>query len=122
MGSIVSVERFEGKLSNVEELRETDKLVLVYEHLLRDVVYLIPQLDGKFEMDLKYIRRSARERGIQFFVLELPSLGKHLDRALAEGHYPPSTLPHSYALRHGSKVIPVFLGDLYEMIFADNGS
>lgn len=103
----------------MEELREADKLVLMYEALLRDVVYLLPQLDLK--RDLKYIRRSARERGIPFFVTELPSLGKHLDRALAEGQYPPSTLAHSYALRHGSKVIPVFLGGLYQLIFADSG-
>lgn len=106
----------------MEELREADKLVLVYDSIFRDIVYLLPQLNGKLEMDLKYIRRSARQRGIQFFVLDLPLLGKHLDRALDEGHYPPSTLAHTYALRHGSKVIPVFLGSLYELVFEESGS
>lgn len=105
----------------MEEQREADKIVLVYEHLVEDIEYLLPQLKGTFEKDLKYLRRSARERGIPFFVTDLPLLGKHLDRALDEGRYPPSTLAHSYALRHGSKVIPVFLGSLYKLIFAENG-
>lgn len=107
----------------MEEQREADKLVLVYESLFRDIVYQLPQLNVlKVQKDLNYVRRSARERGIQFFVLDLPLLGKHLDRALDEGRFPPSTLVHTYALRHGSKTIPVFLGSLYELIFADNGS
>lgn len=105
----------------MEELREADKLVLVYEKVFADYVYLLPQLNGLLSKDVEYIRRSARERGIQFFVLDLPSLGKLLDRALSEGHYPPTTLAHTYALRHGSRCIPVFMGNVYLMIFGDNG-
>lgn len=106
---------------SMEELRDVDQLVLVCEHLLEDARYLLPQLDDKIKKDLAYIRRSANQRGLPFFVVDLPLLGKHFDKALDEGHYPPSTLAHSYALRHGSRVIPVFLGSFYSLVFAESG-
>ncbi|DAD52528.1 TPA_asm: RNA-directed RNA polymerase [ssRNA phage SRR6253161_4] len=104
----------------MEEQRDADSIVEVYTNVFRDVVRFVPQWDTH-ERDLAYIRRSARERGIQFFVIELPSLGKLLDRALAEGQFPPSGIPHTYAKRHGSNFIPVFMGGLYELIFGDDG-
>jgi len=94
--------------------------VLVYEALFEDIIYALPQLKASLRRDLDRLRQSARERGIHLFVMDLPLLGKHLDRCLSRGHYNAPGLPLSK--RQSDVVeIPKFLGGLFLEIFDKTG-
>lgn len=100
--------------------RYVDELKLVFTHLLADASYAYPALAGGFEKDLLRLTRMSDCRGIHFFMVDLPQLGKHLDKCLAEGQYSTSQLPVS---RPGAKgaVIPKLFRGLYLLIFDING-
>jgi hypothetical protein len=56
-------------------------------------------------------------RGLQFVLVDLPKLGKHLDRCLDEGTYTKSGLPASQPVGGRFGQIPVFLRGLYLRVF-----
>jgi hypothetical protein len=96
--------------SHVQELK------LVYEHLFIDASYTFPDLKCEFERDLNRLHLMIESRGIGLFVRDLPALGKHFDRCLANEEYIPSGLPLGKRLPHGGK-IPQFLQGLYLLVF-----
>lgn len=96
-----------------------EAIVGIYEALFEDLIYALPQLKADLQMDLERLRRTARTRGITTFVVDLPSIGKHLDRCLAEEQLLPSSLT-LMGKRKGS-VWPKFLGALYKLIFGSDG-
>lgn len=98
-----------------------ESLVSVYEALFKDLYYAFPQLKRDFEMDLNTLRLAATNRGISTFVLDLPALGKHLDRCLAMSKWTLSGLPFS----QGDSVcrrLPKFLRGLYKLVFSEEGT
>ena len=96
-----------------------EAIVRVYDALFQDIIYALPQLKTSLQMDLERLRRAAITRGITTFVVDLPSIGKHLDRCLSEEQLLASNLP--LMGRNKGEVRPKFLGALFELIFGVDG-
>jgi hypothetical protein len=97
-----------------------EELVEVYEALFRDAKYAFPALCKELDKSFAHIARVATTAGIPCFLQWLPALGKHFDKCLAEGEYKQSGLPFSKR-RPNCVGIPVFLGELYLLVFDDKG-
>lgn len=100
--------------SHVQELSE------VYAALFRDATYAYPTLGAEFERDLARLQRLVSHRGLPLYVVDLPAVGKHLDRCLSEGQYKLSGLPLTKRYS-GRVVIPKFLRGLYLLVFHESG-
>lgn len=94
-------------------------IVRVYEVLFEDLIYALPQSEESLSRDRDRIRRAAVERGIHLFVVDLPSVGKLLDRSLSSGFLDLGRLPLTRTAP-GSK-LPIFLGSLWTRIFREDG-
>lgn len=101
--------------------RYVAELDLLYADLLSDAEYAYPSLRSDFERDRQRISQMSRDRGLPFFMVDLPNLGKHLDRCVARQQYNPPSLPASKPVRKGVEVIPRFLRGLYLLLFEPNG-
>lgn len=97
-----------------------DELLGVYESVFRDISYAHPSLLSELDKDQLRLTRLVRERGLPFLTVDLPALGKHLDRCLSEGTYKVSGLPGSSRVS-GTVPIPKFLRGLYLRIFESDG-
>jgi len=93
----------------------------VYESIFRDATYALPTLGVEFQRDLARLLRLLSCRGYHLFGVDLPAVGKHFDRCLANGEYKISGLPLTKGY-HGGGVIPKFLRGLYLLIFEKTGS
>lgn len=92
----------------------------VYRRIFQDARYAFPTLEMEFERDLTRLLSLVEQRGIQVYLVDLPAVGKHLDRCLAGGHYNLSGLPLTKRFS-GRVVIPKFLRGLYLMVFHETG-
>lgn len=99
---------------HVRELSE------VYAALFRDATYAYPTLRTEFEMDLARLLSLVEHRGLPVFLVDLPAVGKHLDRCLSGGQYNLSGLPLTKRFS-GRVVIPKFLRGLYLLVFHETG-
>jgi hypothetical protein len=92
----------------------------VFAALFQDAACTFPTLGAEFEKDLNRLQVLVSHRGIRVYLEDLPALGKHLDRCLADGQYKLSGLP--LAKRYsGRVVIPKFLRGLYLLVFREDG-
>jgi hypothetical protein len=99
-------------------VRELSK---VFVALFRDATIAFPTLRTEFESDLTRLQGLVEHRGIRVYLLDLPAVGKHLDRCLTNGQYSLSGLP--LTKRYSNRVvIPKFLRGLYLLIFNESGS
>jgi len=99
---------------HVRELRN------VYTCLFRDACKAFPTLETDFERDLTRLQRLVEQRGLGVYLRDLPAVGKHFDRCLANGQYNLSGLP--LTKRFSARVvIPKFLRGLYLLIFDESG-
>lgn len=96
------------------------ELLLVYEALSRDASLAFPQLSSEFQRDLVRLNRVVRVRGIQLFTVDLPAIGKHLDRCLSEGEWVPPGIPLTGRVSAGPP-FPKFLRGLFKLVFDDLG-
>jgi len=96
------------------------ELQKVYTALFADAVLAFPDLRVEFDKDQSRLSRVVEQRGLPTFVVDLPALGKHLDRCLANGEYTTSGLPLSRGYTRRIP-IPEFLRGLYLLVFHDNG-
>lgn len=101
--------------------RYVDELLLLYADLLTDAEYAYPALRADFERDRVRISNLAKCRGLPFFLVDLPALGKHLDRCVARQQYIPSHTAGSKPVRHNVVVIPKLFRGLYLLLFDDAG-
>lgn len=92
----------------------------VYRCIFSDARYAFPTLEMEFEKDLTRLLSLVEQRGIQVFLVDLPAVGKHLDRCLAGGQYNLSGLPLTKRFS-GRVVIPKFLRGLYLLVFHETG-
>jgi len=97
------------------------ELMKVYEALFKDALYAYPTMKMEFERDLTRLQGTVKQRGIQVFLVDLPAVGKHLDRCLSNGQYIPSGLPLTKRSSRGV-AIPQFLRGLYLLVFHRSGS
>lgn len=96
------------------------ELCEVSQRIFLDALAAFPALGREFERDLTRLLKMAQTRGIRLFTVDLPSIGKHLDRCLSEGEYNPSGLPLTKRYTNGV-VIPKFLRGLYLLVFEPSG-
>jgi hypothetical protein len=100
--------------------RHVWELSQVYEHLFRDARYAFPTLSDEFRKDLARLQESVKQRGLHVYFVDLPAVGKHLDRCLADGEYKLSGL--ALTGRFSNRVvIPKFLRGLYLLVFDELG-
>lgn len=96
------------------ELRE------VYAALLRDASCAFPALAKSLERDFQTLCRSIEARDLHLMMVDLPELGKHLDRCLSCGKYTLSRLP--LGKRASARVqLPRFMVGLYLLVFDGDG-
>jgi len=112
-------ETFSGVNPDMSE-KHVNELLDVYAALLKDAQYAYPTMKMDFERDLTRLQRSVKQRGIQVFLVDLPAVGKHLDRCLSNGQYIPSGLPLTKRSSRGV-AIPHFLRGLYLLVFHTSG-
>jgi hypothetical protein len=79
-----------------------------------------PELTAELERDLIRCEHLVKARGIRVFLVDLPAVGKHLDRCLSNGVYNLPSLPLTKR-RNGRVLTPKFLGGLYLHIFDQDG-
>lgn len=96
------------------------ELSRVYEKIFADLTYAYPTLRAEFEKDQMKLDRAVKQRGIHTFCVDLPALGKHLDRSLSLGQYIPPGIFLSRKISKGVE-LPRFLGALYLLVFDHSG-
>jgi hypothetical protein len=92
----------------------------VYFSILADVQYAYPSMSLELSKDSSRLNRLVSERGLPFLMVDLPQLGKHLDRCVSEGQYKVTGLPGSRRVSR-TVVIPKLFRGLYLLIFHKNG-
>lgn len=100
--------------SHVQELRE------LLQCLLKDAGDAYPHLRRAIEIDVRHLLRTIDARGVGTVALDLPRLGKALDRALSEGRF----VCHGMVLSKGATkrdVRPRFLFGLWSLVFDSSG-
>lgn len=100
--------------------RHVEELCNVYKHLFKDAEYAFPELVSEFRKDLSTLLRLVDERGLHVLTVDLPAVGKHLDRCLDSGQYIRSGLPLTKRFSN-RVVIPKFLRGLYLLVFDESG-
>lgn len=90
----------------------------VMDGILLDASTTWPTATRALGKDLSYLRRAAEERGLAFFTLTLPDLGKVIDRSLAHGSFLASEVPKGIPL---IKKRPKLFGELYMKVFDTSG-
>lgn len=100
--------------SHVRELQQ------VYRCLFEDIAYAYPALGAELSKDLSRLDSAVAARGLYCFTVDLPAVGKHLDRCLSDGQFLPSGLPLTKRCS-GKVAIPQFLRGLYQLIFDSDG-
>jgi len=96
------------------------ELLRVFHCLFEDVKYAYPAMEAELVKDQESLHKFVESRGLSVFLKDLPALGKHLDRCLANGEYLPSGLPLSKRVST-RVVIPKFLRGLYLLVFDERG-
>jgi hypothetical protein len=100
--------------------RHVEELSKVYEHLIMDAQYAFSTLRDELEKDLTRLRLLIARRGLHLFCVDLPAVGKHLDRCLDNGEYKLSGLPCSGKCSDRLPIPKLFRG-LYLLIFDQKG-
>jgi hypothetical protein len=100
--------------------RHIQELSKVWKCLLADTIHAFPELEAFLKRDLERFERCVEARGLPFLLVDLPAVGKHLDRCLANGEYNFEGLPAT-SRGHSKVKLPRFLGRIYLLIFDDTG-
>jgi hypothetical protein len=88
--------------------------------LLKDIAAFYPDDQLELERDNKRIAQQFSSRGLSFFTLNLPELGKRFNLSLDSGRLDLGTLPHTRSGRRGSKIPRLFQG-LWRRVFDEDG-
>ena len=92
----------------------------VVRGILADAMQCYPHLHREFERDYARLSKGVDTRGLSVLTLDLPALGKHLDRCLSDTIWSEPHLP--FSRRAGPRtVIPRLFGGLLRMVFHPNG-
>jgi hypothetical protein len=98
-----------------------EELLSLWCALARDCATRFPATQVDLDRDIIRLRNAVKQRGITTLVVDLPALGKHLDRCLDSGEYKASGLPLSRGISKAVK-IPKFLRGIYLLVFNGNGT
>lgn len=92
----------------------------LYTAILTDVSVYFPTDQREWDRDIKNLTRLASSRGQSVFTIDLPALGKALDRSLSDGRLTLDGLNLSGSRHSGSKIPKLFWG-LWMRLFDDSG-
>jgi len=92
------------------------ELLSVWAAILADVAYAYPDLKSELTRDWARLSRLALTRGVPLFTVDLPALGKHLDRCLTRAEYSRSGLPASQPVSRSVHIPKMFRG-VYLLLF-----
>lgn len=96
----------------------TRNLTAYYRAMFSDIAWLYHRPSG-MGRDLSRLVHELGVRGSRVVTIDLPALCKHFDQCLDQGEYKPSRLAYG---RVGKAVkVPVFMQDLYLLIFDSEG-
>lgn len=104
----------------MQEKSQVEYLKGLYRAMFVDIARCCPHLRVDCERDYSRLLSIIAERGIRFFLIDLPAMGKHFDKCLATGRLTRSNLPHSRSFRRGGCVPRHFKG-LYLSVFDESG-
>lgn len=96
-----------------------DSVLAVYEGIVNDTTARWPNHRSSLELDLSYLRRASKQRGIPFFTVTLPSFGKVIDMSLDEGYLLASEVPQGIPTIKGR---PELFRGLLEEVFGQDGT
>lgn len=88
--------------------------------LCKDIASAYPDDQLELIRDSKRITQQFKQRGLPFFTIELPEIGKLLDASLSRGRLNLGGLPHTRGVHRGS-VIPKLFQGLWKRVFCLNG-
>ena len=92
----------------------------LYLAILKDVESCYPRDAVEWTRDITRLRSVIKHRGLPFFTIDLPAMGKHLDKCLANGALTPSGLP-CQAPYSKDTVIPGLFRGLLRRVFDHSG-
>jgi hypothetical protein len=92
----------------------------LYTNILADIGVYFPNDQLEWERDIKTLTRLASTRGQSTFTIDLPALGKVLDRSLSDGRLDLHGLNLSGS-RHPNSKIPRLFWGLWSRLFDDAG-
>jgi hypothetical protein len=93
----------------------------LYRHILLDVAVYLPIDQLQWDRDLQRLTSLYNSRGSSVFTIDLPALGKILDRSLANGLLAfEGTVNHSGPRFPGTKIPRLFWG-LWSRLFDESG-
>ncbi|UJQ84962.1 MAG: putative replicase protein [Alehxovirus nemoriscola] len=96
-----------------------DYLLGLYSAMLVDIADKCPHLRVDSDRDYKRLLSAVDSRGIQTFLVDLPEIGKHFDRCLAEGQLTRSGLPLARPYKTGVVIPRLFKGLLLSVFNSD---
>lgn len=100
---------------------QIEELLQVYECLFRDICGAFPSLRGELIKDYGSLVYHVASRGIGVLCVDLPNVGKHLDRCVSEGKTCTSCLPLTKRCPRCSHC-PEFLRALWSLVFDVDGN
>jgi len=92
----------------------------LYSAYLSDIAVRIPPLRVDSERDASRLLSLVRSRGLSFLMIDLPTAGKHFDRALSSGHLSSFCIAGFRPYKRGTSVPRLFKG-LMLRVFDENG-
>lgn len=95
-------------------------LLGLYCAMFDDIARSCPYLRIDCERDYSRLLSIIEKQGIRYFLIDLPSMGRHFDQCLAQGRLIPSNLPFSRPFRRNG-LIPRHYKGLYLSVFDESG-
>mgnify|MGYP001116194245 CR=1 FL=1 len=100
--------------------RHAQDLSKVFQCLVKDTEMQFPALSQSLSQDLARVEAAVSNRGNHVFLVDMPQLGKHLDKCLASGHYSRSGITLSKRVSKRVET-PKFLRGIHLMVFDSHG-
>jgi hypothetical protein len=98
-----------------------EELLHVYRCLFVDIGNTFPDLREELRKDYETLAALTCERGVDLFCVDLPDVGKHLDRCVSEGQFMVCGLPLTG--RCPKRIMyPEFLRGLWGRVFSECGT
>lgn len=97
-----------------------EELLRVLKCLFKDAGNAYPTLRDEFVKDHARLVGLAQQRGIHLFCVDLPAVGKHLDRCVSEGTFSVSGIPLTGRCPR-CIMYPEFLKGLWGRVFSESG-
>jgi hypothetical protein len=88
--------------------------------LLKDILSVYPEDQLDLARDSKRVTQQSRTRGLSFFTIDLPAIGKRFDASLSSERLDLNSLAHTAPGKRGSQIPRLFQG-LWLRVFHDNG-